>query len=499
MAPMRWRIILAVLAIFACSFGCQSEKEKAIPDALIGVWKTSAPGYENNSLELRKDEILFGVGRSEFSANSIFKVKTVRPDGERTSLITIYYTDGEGKDNAVSIYYDQTPPGSIRFKNQKQIEWKLFERRPPGQVSLSRRRPAGSWWKHSNLNIVLALLGASLTIGAALWRLQESRAGRLAAPVENVEPESAQQKRGGREFSEMMVEEGGTDWSQAPTAVPEIAVKEQRRSERILLKVPVHVAGVDADGKSFEERTFTLSINRHGAFIALSNSPQEGDHVMVTHLGTRQSCAFRLCESGKDPSGEVTAWGIECLEPNANFWKIRFPDKPPEPLPRENITALIVCTACHSREVAELSLSEYHTMLDRGLLKRDCSDCGVTTEWKFILVEAMVEESPQETPSVSLPPGEEKRREKRIVAKLPIRLRHPGDGRMESSLTENVSKSGVCCAASMELNVGDVILLTFEFGTGPSEDENPARIMWRRPMGENRKTIYGIRLERKES
>jgi len=115
---MRWRIILAVLAIFACSFGCQSEKEKAIPDALIGVWKTSAPGYENNSLELWKDEILFGVGRSEFSANSIFKVKTVHPDGERTSLITIYYIDGEGKDNAVSIYYDQTPPGSIRFKNQ---------------------------------------------------------------------------------------------------------------------------------------------------------------------------------------------------------------------------------------------------------------------------------------------------------------------------------------------------------------------------------------------
>lgn len=496
---MRWRIILAVLAIFVCLFGCQSEKEETIPDALIGVWKTSAPGYENNSLELRKDEILFGVGRSESSANSIFKVKTVSLAGEKTSLITIYYTDGEGKDNAVSIYYDQTPPGSIRFKNQKQIEWKLFERRPPGQRSLPRRRPAGSWWKGINLNFVLALFGVALTAGAALRRLQQSRAGKSATSTENAEPESAQQAGGNWKFSEMMVEEGDTDWSQAPNAVPEIAVKEQRRSERILLKIPVHVVGVDVDGKSFEERAFTLSINRHGAYIALSNSPREGDHVMVTHLGTRQSCAFRLCESGKDPSGEVTAWGMECLEPNANFWGIRFPDKPPEPSPKGNITALIVCTACHSREVAELSLSEYHTMLDKGLLRRNCSDCGMATEWKFILVEAMIEGSPQETPSVSLPPGEDKRREKRIVAKLPIRLRHPGDGRMESSLTENVSKSGVCCAASMELNVGDVILLTFEFGTGPSEDENPACIMWRRPMGENRKTIYGIRLERKES
>jgi hypothetical protein len=50
----------------------------------------------------------------------------------------------------------------------------------------------------------------------------------------------------------------------------------------------------------------------------------------------------------------------------------------------------------------------------------------------------------------------------------------------------------------MEFNVGDAILLKFESGTGHNEDENPARIMWRRPMGKNRKTLYGIRLERQE-
>ena len=69
---------------------------------------------------------------------------------------------------------------------------------------------------------------------------------------------------------------------------------------------------------------------------------------------------------------------------------------------------------------------------------------------------------------------------------------------MESTLTENVSKSGVCCAASMELNVDDAILLTFESGAEPDEDGNLARIIWRRPMGENRKILYGIRLEPRE-
>jgi hypothetical protein len=495
---MRGRIILVVLASFVCCLGCQSEKDETIPDRLIGVWKTSTPGYEDNSLELRKDQILFGVGRSEFSVNSIFKVETVRPAGEHTSLITIYYTDEEGKDNATSIYYDETGTGSIRFKNQMRIEWRHVERRPAVKGSFSRRRPTGSWRKGHIFDIALALLGVALTVGATLWRWQESRAEKLAAAVEKGEAGSAQPRVGNRASSEVRAAKEATDWTQAPVAVPAIAVKEQRRSERILMKIPVQVAGVDAHGKSFEERTFTLSINRNGAFISLCNSPRTGDHVIVTNLGTRQSCAFRLCDYGKHPSGEVTAWGIECLEPNSNFWRIRFPENPPEPSPQENITALVVCATCHSREVAELSVAEYRTMRARGSLKRDCLDCGAPTEWKFILVEAHPGASPEETPAVRLPSGEENRREKRIVAKLPIRLRHAEGGRIESTLTENVSKSGVCCAARTEFNVGDVILLKFESGTGPNEDENRARIRWRRPMGENQKTLYGIRFERKE-
>jgi hypothetical protein len=496
---MRLRNALAALSIVICFFGCRSEKDETIPDALIGVWTTSAPGYEDNSLEIGNDEILFGVGHSESSSNHMYKVETVRQADAKTTLITIFYTDEDGKDNASSLYYDQTPPGSIRFKNQMQIEWRLFKRRPAGKESLSRRRPVGSRWKRYSFNIALALLGVALTTGATLWRFQESKAGKPAAPVKNMEPEAAQQVTDERGSGETRAAEEAPGWTQAPFAVPGIAMKEQRRSERILLKIPVHMAGVDAHGKPFKERTFTLSINRDGAFIPLRHSPREDGYVIVTNMGTRQSCAFRLCESGKDPSGEVTAWGIECLDPNSNFWGIRFPEKSPEPSTQGNVTALVLCAACHSREVAELSLAEYHTMLDRGSLKRDCADCGAATEWNFILLEGMTVASPEDAPAVPLPTGEENRREKRIVAKLPIRLRHPEDGRTEKTLTENVSKSGVCCAASMDLNVEDLILLTFEFGARPGEDEIPARIMWRRTLGENRRNLYGIRLERKKS
>ena len=529
---MRLRYILAALVILACFFGCRSEEDETIPDALIGVWKTSTPGYEDNSLELRKDEIVFGVGQSEYVVNSVYKVETVRPKGEKTPLITIHYTDEEGKDNTSSIYYDETPPGSIRFKNQMQIEWRLFQRKPIVRGSLSPRRPERSGEGLSNLNIAVALLGVALATGAILWHFQKRTAEKATAAVENVEARSAQQIRGDREpgrmgFAEgrtdwteanvqnvearsapqirgdrepsrMRFAEGRTDWTEAPATFAVADAKGERRSERVLLKIPVHVSGIDVGGKSFGENTFTISINRHGALIWLTHPSQEGDQVTVTNMGTWQSCRFRLCDSTKAPSGGTIAWGIECLEPNANFWQIRFPEKPPAPSPQENVTALVVCATCHSREVAELSVVQYRSMVERGSAKRDCSDCGAATEWKFIFVEATAAASPQETPAVSLPSGEEHRREKRIVAKLPICLRHPKTGRVETTLTENISTSGVCCAANMELKVHDAILLTFLSGAGPSEDENPARIRWCRPMGENRKTLYGIRLQRKD-
>jgi len=259
----------------------------------------------------------------------------------------------------------------------------------------------------------------------------------------------------------------------------------------------VQVAGVDIHGLPFEERTFTLSISRHGAFISLRSCLRHDDHVTVTNLGTRQSCPFRLCECGTGPFGEVTAWGMECLEPNSNFWRIHFPDIPSEPSREKTIPALIICAACHSREVAELSLTDYRTIFEMGSQKRDCSDCGAATEWRFIVTEAMSEANPSDARGLGRSWEEENRREKRIVAKLPIHLMHPVGGQRETTVTENVSKSGLCCAAWMPLAVGDVIVVRFEYGTALSEDESPARVAWRNHLGEGRKTIYGLRLELK--
>ena len=92
------------------------------------------------------------------------------------------------------------------------------------------------------------------------------------------------------------------------------------------------------------------------------------------------------------------------------------------------------------------------------------------------------------------PTGAENRVAQRVLVKLPIRIRYDDD-RVETTMTENVSMSGVCCAAYADLQVGEVVLLTFESGTGVTEEETPSRIMWRHSMFVKKKILYGIRLE----
>ena len=48
----------------------------------------------------------------------------------------------------------------------------------------------------------------------------------------------------------------------------------RRRSQRVLMQVPVKLRGSDAQGASFEEETETLAINAHGELVLLQAPSQ---------------------------------------------------------------------------------------------------------------------------------------------------------------------------------------------------------------------------------
>ena len=90
--------------------------------------------------------------------------------------------------------------------------------------------------------------------------------------------------------------------------------------------------------------------------------------------------------------------------------------------------------------------------------------------------------------------GIERRRAKRLTAKLPLRLRKEG-GLEEITRTENLSKTGVCFYSKLEILTGEPIKLTVGYAEGSAGNEVQARVVWGRVVGGNEQFLYGAQLE----
>ena len=306
---------------------------------------------------------------------------------------------------------------------------------------------------------------------------------------------------------------------------------EVRRTERVLLKVPIKVHGVDPEGKAFSENTHTLVINRHGARIAARVLLRPGDEIKVTNSYSNRTFPFRVvCRVGKS-LGEGPEWGVECLEPEANVWGIQFPQKKKAPGEDQSISALLECTQCASRELVEVLQGQYQTLITEFSLRRNCPKCGTTTAWQFSFVDDGWEEPSfpaQAAPTVqgsestsdlapqslaTAPTGaplptttphpapvkterKERRRVKRVTLKLPVRIRLQ-DGQQDVTRTENFSKPGACVISKLALYENARVLLTMGYTGGGGDLEAPARVVWQKPMEGTQLTIYGVDFESK--
>lgn len=266
-----------------------------------------------------------------------------------------------------------------------------------------------------------------------------------------------------------------------------------RRSERIVLRLPIEVKGITPDGMPFLERTHTLAINRHGARIVLHQKPQPGSRVTILNLQNNMGCPFKVVGRVGKPTNDEAEWGVECLQPDINFWGIFFPLKDEAKPAPELIDVLLECTRCHFRELAQLSLEDYQTITSRSRLPRSCAKCQTATDWTFGFVGGDLSEA-FPTPGASCPPapasGVERRRFKRVPVKLPVCI-----GLEEIGETENLSHGGLCFSSALSLKVGDVIMVTLGYRPGSDGKEIPCRIVWRQAIEGSTRTLYGVQLE----
>ena len=97
----------------------------------------------------------------------------------------------------------------------------------------------------------------------------------------------------------------------------------RRRSQRVILSVPVTVSG-EASSGPFSEDTVTLVVNAHGALVALGARLSQGQRVQIKSRARSQQQAARVSYVGPTVDGN-TQFGIEFATPAPAFWGIAFP------------------------------------------------------------------------------------------------------------------------------------------------------------------------------
>src|SRR5882672_3994651 len=100
----------------------------------------------------------------------------------------------------------------------------------------------------------------------------------------------------------------------------------RRRSQRVLMTIPVRVSGKTGAGSPFEEETHTRAISAHGALILMSTPVSRGERLTLSNIQTKAAleCVVAHLDQRK---GEHPQAGVEFTLPNPMFWHVAFPPK----------------------------------------------------------------------------------------------------------------------------------------------------------------------------
>jgi hypothetical protein len=98
----------------------------------------------------------------------------------------------------------------------------------------------------------------------------------------------------------------------------------KRRSSRVFIKLPVHVAGKDSDGRSFRETAETIVVNAHGCLLMLKRNVTMDGMFMLSNPETQEDQETRVVFLGS-PTDRGVRVGLEFLQPAPRFWGVEFP------------------------------------------------------------------------------------------------------------------------------------------------------------------------------
>ena len=97
-----------------------------------------------------------------------------------------------------------------------------------------------------------------------------------------------------------------------------------RRSQRVILRIPVVIRGQAEGEQPWAETTHTLIVNVHGALIILATEvhPEQPLVLQNLHGGKEQRCYVVQVGKRQSDGSEI---GVAFVEPSPRFWNIDFP------------------------------------------------------------------------------------------------------------------------------------------------------------------------------
>jgi hypothetical protein len=152
----------------------------------------------------------------------------------------------------------------------------------------------------------------------------------------------------------------------------------RRRSERLSVKIPVQLVGVDETDQQLLEDTETLTLSQCGASFLSKRKFIARQEMVIRRTDNRRQARVRVVGKIGDRS-EGFVYAVEFTDPQANLWEIEFPSTPDSD--RTEDLVFLVCGCCQTSEAVQLGESKLGPFEAAHGVLLYCSHCQAMTRW----------------------------------------------------------------------------------------------------------------------
>jgi PilZ domain len=116
-----------------------------------------------------------------------------------------------------------------------------------------------------------------------------------------------------------------------PLREKDLLTLSRRKTQRVLMRVPIRVSGHNMLASQFDEQTHTLAVNAHEASILPSTSVKNGQWLKLVNVTTGDKVECIVAYVGRRQADRVEV-GVSFILANPRFWHVVFPPHDRTPL-----------------------------------------------------------------------------------------------------------------------------------------------------------------------